>query len=331
MLFMKKILQITKMIAALVVVGFISSTVSISASEIKNFSKNHPEECKKSDFCIDDAGELVCYKGTSTKVIIPESVKKIACGVFCGHSEIQEISFSKKITHIDDYAFYGCTGIKEVILPESLNTLGRLAFGNCENLKKIYIGSSVSNIMELSFCGCYSLKNIEISPKNKYFKSIDGMMCTKDGTTLVTCPLDRKGKIQIPDTVVTIKECAFYDCKKIEEVCAGDNLKYIDEAAFYGCENLKKVEFGNSLKKIRAYAFSDCTSLTKIYMKENLTSIGNSAFCGCENLKEVLILSSNVEFGHKIFENCFDLTIRAHSNTNAQSYAVKHKLKFQNI
>ena len=329
MLFMKKILKITKVFVALFVFGAVASAVNISALEIND--QNFVEKSQNSDFCINDSEELVSYNGNSTKVIIPKNVKKINCGAFSGHSEIEEISFSKKITCIDDYAFYGCSGLKEAILPESLVTIGRLAFGSCESMEKIYIGSSASNIMELSMCGCRSLKNIEISPKNKSFKSIDGIMCTKDGTALVTCPLDRTGKITIPDSVITIKECAFYDCKKIEEICAGNNLKYIDEAAFYGCENLKKVNFGDSVKKIRAYAFADCSSLEKFATTENLTAIGNSAFCGCKNLKEISILSNNIVFGHKIFENCSNLTMKGHNGSKSEVYASKHKLHFQNI
>ena len=329
MLFMKKILKITKIFAVLIVLGTVTSAVNISAVEINN--KNSVKTSQSSEFHINDSGELVSYTGKATKVIIPKNVKKINCGAFSGHSEIQEILFSKKITCIDDYAFYGCSGLKEVILPESLKTLGRLAFGACESMEKIYIGSAVSDIMELTMCGCCSLKNIEINPKNKHFKSIDGIMCTKDGTALLTCPLDKKGKITIPDTVVTIKECAFYDCKKIEEVCAGNNLKYIDEAAFYGCENLKTVNFGDSIKKIRAYAFANCASLEKFNTTENLTSIGNSAFCGCKNLKEISILSNNIEFCHKIFEDCSDVTIKGHSGSNSEAYALKYKLPFQNI
>ena len=326
---MKKILKITKIFAVLIVLGAVTSAINILAVEADN--KKIVEKSQNSEFNINDSGELVSYAGNSTKVIIPKNVKKINCGAFSGHSEIQEVLFQKKITCIDDYAFYGCSGLKEVILPESLITLGRLAFGDCENMEKIYIGSAVSNVMELSMYGCRSLKNIEISPKNKHFKSIDGIMCTKDGASLVTCPLDRKGKITIPDTVVTIKECAFYDCKKIEEVCAGNNLKYIDEAAFYGCENLKIVNFGDSVKKIRAYAFGNCESLEKINTTENLTAIGNSAFCGCKNLKEVSVLSDNIAFGHKIFENCSAVTIKGHAGSNSEIYALKHKLHFQNI
>ena len=329
MLFMKKILKITKIFAVLIVFGAAASAVNISAVEINN--KNFFEKSQNSEFSINDSGELVSYTGNAAKVIIPKNVKKINCGAFSGHSEIEEILFSKKITCIDDYAFYGCSGLKEVTLPESLTTLGRLAFGSCESVEKIYIGPAVTNIMELSMCGCRSLKNIEINPKNKCFKSVDGIMFTKDGTALVTCPLDRKGKITIPDTVITIKECAFYDCKKIEEICAGDNLKYIDEAAFYGCENLKIVNFGDSIKKIRAYAFSNCESLEKFNTTENLTAIGNSAFCGCKNLKEISILSNNIAFGHKIFENCSDVTIKGHSGSNSENYALKHKLHFQNV
>lgn len=329
MLFTKKVLKIAQVSVALLFAGIVVSDVSVSASEVKN--ENIIQKDQSSDFSISDSGELVLYTGTAEKVVIPKDVKKIACGAFCGHSEIKEISFSKKISCIDDYAFYGCSGIKEAILPESLKTIGRLAFGNCENMEKIYIGVSTSEIMELSMCGCHSLKNIEINPKNKHFKSINGMMCTKDGTALITCPLDIEGKIQIPDTVVTIKECAFYDCKKIEEVYAGNNLKYVDEAAFYGCENLRKVEFGNSVKKIRAYAFTDCASLEKFDIKENLASIGNSAFSGCKNLKTISILSDDVNLGHKIFENCSNLTISARLGSSAESYAAKHNINFKNI
>lgn len=66
--------------------------------------------------------------------------------------------------------------------------------------------------------------------------------------------MDALKYVDIPDTVVTIRNNAFCQNKALMEVVLGRNIKVVGSHTFYGCENLKKVtnrsrlplEMGNS-------------------------------------------------------------------------------------
>lgn len=290
------------------------------------------EEASQTDFVIDESGVLTSYKGYAKKVVIPERVEKINFGVFLSHLEIEEVTFPKNLKIIDECAFYDCSGIKLLKLPDSLEKIGRLAFGNCASVSDMYIGKNLNFADELFVWGCSKMEKIEVSPKNRYYSSLDGILYNKKLTELCVCPEKCKEKVIVPKSVTTIKEFSFFECKNLKEVVFGKNVMYVDEGAFGGCQNLKFVEMNDSVKKIRANAFSECASLEKIVIGDSVVSLGNMAFYNCSLLKEVIFMSKDIEIGNKIFAGCCNnIKIKAPKDSTAQAYAIKHGCEFESI
>lgn len=52
------------------------------------------------------------------------------------------------------------------------------------------------------------MKYIEICEENEFYKTIDGIVYTKDGKTLLKCPRNHPGKVAVPDGVEMIAESA---------------------------------------------------------------------------------------------------------------------------
>ena len=306
--------------------GILENDVSESTEQILK------EEASQTDFVIDESGVLTSYKGYAKKVVIPERVEKINFGVFLSHMEIEEVSFPKNLKMIDECAFYDCSGIKLLKLPDSLERIGRLAVGNCAGVTELNIGKSLNFVDELFVWGCSKLGKIEVSPKNKHYSSLDGILYNKKLTELCVCPENCKEKIVIPNSVRTVKEFSFFECKNLKEVVFGKNVTYVDEGAFGGCQNLKFVKMNNSVKKIRANAFAECASLEKIIIGDSVVSLGNMVFYNCSLLKEVTFISKDIELGNKIFAGCCNnIKIKAPINSTAQAYAAKHGCEFESI
>lgn len=290
------------------------------------------EKAAESDFIIDESGNLTRYRGYAKNVVIPEKVKKVNFGVFSSHIEIENLSFPENLKIIDEYAFYDCGGIKSLNLPDSLERIGRLAFANCYSISEIKIGKNLNFADELFVWGCNNLGKIEVSHKNKHFSSLDGILYNKKVTELYVCPENYGEKVIIPDSVVTLKEFSFFECKKLKEVVFGKNVMYVDEAAFSGCENLKFVQMNDLVKKIRANVFAECHSLEKIVINKSIVSLGNMAFYDCSMLKEVTFMSKDIEIGNKIFLGCCNnIKVKAPKGSTAQAYADKHNYKFESI
>lgn len=158
-------------------------------------------------------------------------------------------------------------------------------------------------------------------PMNKSLKTVDGILYTKDGKTLILCPPQKTGRVEIAEGTETIHQSAFKNCRingvkfpesmrriessafcwcrNLKVVEMNDGLEYILDTAFYSCRKLKKVKFSKKLKKISYGAFYN-TNLKKITLPEGLTRIGANAFARC-HLKDVHLPDSLVSIGDGTF------------------------------
>lgn len=105
------------------------------------------------------------------------------------------------------------------------------------------IGSGVEGV-DYSFISlCRGLANINVSPNNKNYSSIDGVLFNKDGTELLayTGGNDRS-EYTIPDGVTTVCENAFFGCY-IRTLTIPVSVIEIDDSAFENCDSLKNVYY----------------------------------------------------------------------------------------
>ena len=66
-----------------------------------------------------------------------------------------------------------------------------------------------------------------------------------------------------------------------------ETLTSIGEGAFYECSGLTSITISDSLTSIGNYAFSYCDSLTSITIPDSLTSIGDYLFYNCFGLTSI--------------------------------------------
>jgi hypothetical protein len=67
-----------------------------------------------------------------------------------------------------------------------------------------------------------------------------------------------------------------------------NSVTSIGDHAFYNCSSLTSVEIPNSVTSIGSDAFFNCSRLTSVEIGNSVTSIGGSAFYYCENLKNLI-------------------------------------------
>ncbi len=91
----------------------------------------------------------------------------------------------------------------------------------------------------------------------------------------------------IPDGVLCIGECAFWNCRELKNVNIPKTVTDICTSAFAGCESLKKVDIPDSVERISHDAFAYCCSLEEITLPTSLKFMSHSAFYGCCSLKKI--------------------------------------------
>lgn len=106
-------------------------------------------------------------------------------------------------------------------------------------------------------------------------------------------------KIDIPESIHTICESAFMDCKAIK-IKLPTTLIELGEASLSGC-HFNAIDLPRSLTYIGNNAFELCTELESIDLPPNITIIPTECFDSCYDLKKVS-LPDNLE---KILNNAF--------------------------
>ncbi len=203
-----------------------------------------------------------------------------------------KVTIGKNVTKIPTYLFYTYIRYASSYVPKITSvefekgsvceSIGNYAFGYSTSLESVTIGESVTSINRYTFYNCTALESIMVDENNAEYKSIDGVLYSKDGTTLIFYPA---GKLDtcfiIPNSVTTIEEYAFYNCTSLESVTIPDSVTTIEECAFYNCTALESVTIGDSVTSIGNGAFRDCTALSEIKFNAiamNDLSSGNSVF-----------------------------------------------------
>jgi len=118
---------------------------------------------------------------------------------------------------------------------------------------------------------------------------IDGMTC--------------EGDVEIPDSVTSIGDSAFYYCVYLTDITIPDSVTSIGDYAFY-----------------------HCASLTNVTIPGSVTSIGSDAFYECKSLTSIIFFNPNCKIPDSSLtiwneDYLYTGTIYDHDNSTAEAYA----------
>lgn len=225
-----------------------------------------------------------------TEIIIPTSVSDIGINAFYN---VLNISYNGTATGSpwgsiclnkyteDEFAYETSSkttllrvarGVTEIIIPEHVTTISDQAFAYCSNLKSVKITSNVTSIGEKVFYECDYLTDITVTEGNQNYKSIDGVLFSKNGTILMCYPSRRDYDMTsyfIPENVINIYDYAFHKASfNLNHIIIPDSVTKIGKCAFqYSC--ITDITIPNNITEIGEYAFSLCGKLETINYKGN--------------------------------------------------------------
>ena len=155
--------------------------------------------------------------------------------------------------------------IVEITVGEGVTSVGIGAFYGCSAVKSISLPSTVYNIRLFAFGACTALEEITVVTDNALFCSVDGVVYSKDKSTLVRYPAGKTATgFNIPDSVEVIGNEAFSESVYLESVIIPESVKKIDYHAFYSSQALKTVEISAGVEIIGNNVFDACYSLEAI-------------------------------------------------------------------
>lgn len=130
----------------------------------------------------------------------------------------------------------------------AIYSIGENSFSNIAGtLKNITLPVTLVQMDNAALSECSILANIYVNASNPYFKSLDGVLYSKDGKMLVKYPAGRSGKFDMTASsyasTVGIGAGAFANASKLTEIKFPASLMVIDSTAFANCTQLQSVEF----------------------------------------------------------------------------------------
>lgn len=223
-------------------------------------------------------------------------------------------------------AFRGCK-MTELILPDTVTTINSEAFEDCKNLTTIHFPATFTDFhgksensgdnggLDSWIKGCDSLKAFTVSENNPRYKSMNGILYSKDGKTVGPVPPavsfdsvnwngvsaigdyafcgreTQRADIEIPSQITSIGDYAF--CR----------YSWYDEN-YDGTVNIKLHE---GLTSIGEYAFSSMYYLEEIDLPDSLVTLGKGAFASDNHLKSMTIPPKVTVIPDSLFEYCWNL------------------------
>ena len=160
-----------------------------------------------------------CY-GVSNQLIIPDSVKEIGDYAFCTCLNLSgQLILGKNVRRIGKFAFNDCNNLTgPLTIPGSVTRIGIRAFAMCSGLTdRISIPDSVSIIEDGAFSECGG-NRFSVASGNAHFCEVKGVLYNSDKTDLISCPTGKSepfDKLNVPDTVTKICDCAFCSCNDL--------------------------------------------------------------------------------------------------------------------
>lgn len=210
------------------------------------------------------------------------------------------------VEQINDGAFASSPAITELMLPKSVEYFGASAVDDCKSFRSIVVA--------------------EDSP---YFKSVNGLLLDREGTSLVVCP-GGLSDVVIPDGVRIIGwenyASMYYGLRspfpvgsKVRSITLPRGVEQIADGAFSACESLTEitVDSGNAVYTAANGLLMTADGRTllacaggciDVVIPDGVTEIGGSVFAGSFSLHSVAAPASVQYIGAGAFSSCYFLT-----------------------
>ena len=329
---------------------------------------------------IDENAFAGCFRMTS--VSLPEGLRTIDWDAFWRCSALTSISLPASLESYFQ-AFEGCTSLasfsvasgsasfqaKDGVLfskdgakllryppakngtsyaiPSGTTVVDSDAFIGASKLVSLSFPASVASTDayndEFYLYGCTSLSTVSVDLSNPVFKSVGGVLFSKDGKRLVSFPPGKSGAYPIPAGTETVDFNAFEGCSRVTSLTIPSSLRCEgDMFSFYDCSSLSSFYVDPDNATFRAttdgvlfrgstllayppgrggsysvpygtYTIGEdafaTAAITGVSIPSSVSTIGALAFYGCESLSSVSLASGLQTIFGQAFQGC--KTLRA--------------------
>lgn len=280
----------------------------------------------------------VFANNTTIKTVnLSAQLTTVEARAFKGCTALPIIRFRTQIASIGEEAFKGCSALRSIysdaITPP---TVGTDAFANCHASLAAHVTAGTLSAYEANS----SWNAIGVSstlPWNEiWYTTTDNNICNPSvisqyqNSFISNTYVDGKGillfnqdltalpagfgnittlsSIQLPDSIESIQNNAFYGCTALSSISLSASLNTIGNSVFRDCSSLLSIVIPEAVTVINDYTFYNCSALTSITLPNSIQSIGMCALAGCSSLESFTVPDSLQSSEYGAFGGCTGLT-----------------------
>ncbi len=219
--------------------------------------------------------------------------------------------------------------ITEISLSEELTSVGSYAFAGLSKLTEIYIPAKVASLRNHAFSDSYSLSAINVDEANEALSSENGIVYSKDKTTLEIYPQGKNDTVfSVPEGVASVYRYAFETNNYLREINLSASVNDISPNPFADCNFLAAVNvtdgnetytsvdgvvYDTKIEKVYIYPSGKTDSV--FFVPDTVNKFNNDSMINVFFLKTI-VFSSNITTmiadalipNHETFESCYSLT-----------------------
>ncbi len=224
------------------------------------------------------------------------------------NTDLDTVIIEEGITSIGTFAFSDCVQLTTVSLPESLRSIHEMAFYDCPRLEKLSLSANVTDLrmpfVEYNdFTDSGSLATVQVAASNPAYKTVDGIVYSRDGSVLVYCPMNLAiTSYHVPGGTKEIGSHAFSLQRHLTSIALPDGLTKIDWNAFQRTK-IPTISIPKSVTELGGYVFYR-SMIASVTIPAGVTSWGNRCFSGCNQLNNATVEEGVTEIPDSSFHDC---------------------------
>ncbi len=271
-----------------------------------------------------------------TSVTLGKNVKYLYRWAFANDTALESVNIPESVIYADSYVFYNTPWLAaqqaedpvvvingnlidasavtgDLVIPEGVTRITSDAISNNKAITSVSIPASVTKIEADAFASTSALSSITVDAANTHYKSVNGVLLSKDGTTMLHYPQNNT-EFVIPDTVTAIPDDAFNGYETMTSIVIPDSVTSIGNGAFSFCTALESITIPDSVTAIGDHnaeedpetgeangTFHYCQALSEVTLPAGLTRIEANTFYCCEALTEIDIPETVAFIGRDAF------------------------------